>query len=312
MIGALPRLVREKPTRDAVADRLPHPHPEETPDRGLPREGARENEFDGSGERPPAHHKECDAPEHVGDHHERHQQLAGFRDRTHPSQNHDRGQHGHDQPRDPRGHVEGILHESRHGVGLHRVPDPERGHCGQRGEHHPEPALFHAPLQHVHRAAGKTTPGNLHPVFHTEDRLGIFRRNAEDPRQPHPENGPRPARGHCGGDPDDVPCADRRRQCGHERPPVADVTLALGLSLEGEADSPPDVPLDQPETKGEEEMRSDQQDQHRRAPDEAIDVVEKLFEECHWHTSYHNRDRMRPPHSKNLALGRITVLPVFL
>src|SRR5262249_13623272 len=82
-------------------------------------------------------------------------------------------------------------------------------------------------------------------------------------------------------DADDVPRPDGRGERGRERAEVAHVAFALAGALERETDRAPDVALDEAEAYGQVEMRPDQQDEERRAPDPVTERAERRLEAPH-------------------------------
>ena len=155
--------------------------------------------------------------------------MRGARNRGHLADAGDAAQDdgGHRRRREQPGHhiwgSEIRLQDVSEGVRLHRVAGDERGEAEGDGEEHrhPPPALAHAPLDVVHRAAGHRALVLVGLGVHVAVALGQrhlreLRGRAEQRRHPHPEQRPRPAvvdRPRC---PRDVADAHGGRQSGGE------------------------------------------------------------------------------------------------
>src|SRR6058998_1416020 len=114
-----------------------------------------------------------------------------------------------------------------------------------------------------------------------EHGLSVLGRDAEDARQPHPEDGARTARGHRRRDADDVAGADGRGERGGERAEVAHVAFALGRARKGEPDRRAEVALDDAQADGQVEVRADEEDEERPAPHQVAERVEDLLDGLH-------------------------------
>ncbi len=275
------RFVRKEPPRDAVADRFAHARPDEPPDRRLPGKSAVEDEAERMGQAVNVHDEDRRASADVDERHERHEPLAPGRDRSDAAEDDDRGERHDNETGDPRRHGEGLLGHRRDRVRLDHVADAERGDAHEEGEDDTEPALLHAPLEDVHRTARHESFLVDDAVLDREHRLGVLRCDAEDARDPYPEHRARPARRDRRADADDVARSDGRGERRRQGAELADVPRALARAAEGEPDRLDDVPLDEPEPHGEEEVRSEEQNDHRRAPDRVAPRLEEFFDRFH-------------------------------
>lgn len=96
---------------------------------------------------------------------------------------------------------------------------------------------MHAALQSVHRSAKHTSVLGLHAVFDGNKSFSIFRGDAEDTRQPTPQDSSRTAQGDSGRHTNDVSRTDR---CGERRGEGSKLRHVAGGSLvpaHGKSDS---------------------------------------------------------------------------
>jgi hypothetical protein len=139
--------------------------------------------------------------------------------------------------------------DARDRVALRHVADAERGEGSEEGEGNGEPfPVFAEPVRDVvHRAAGPFALRVPLAVPDRENDLAVFRAHAEEGRDPHPEDGSRPAERDGSGDSGYVAGSDRRGEGrghgleGGDRSLVARLLSREGLSdrvLHGPAEMP--------------------------------------------------------------------------
>ena len=128
-------------------------------------------------------------------------------------------------------------------------------------------------LPGVHGAADHLALVVLHAVADRGVDLGVLRRDAEDAGEPHPEDSTGAARDDRGGNADDGASANRASKRSHESAELRDIALGVFVFLHRHLDGCRQLALDEPESDGEENVRSQKQANHYRAPDERIHLV---------------------------------------
>ena len=154
-------------------------------------------------------------------------------------------------------------------VRLHHAADAEGGHGGERGEDHGQPAQASGRARARTSARRPSCPAACVTRYFTASTASAYL--VAMPKTPvsHIQStapGPpaRDRRGHA----DDVAGADGRGERGRQRAELRDVALALPLAREREADGLRQVALDEAQPDGQEEVRAEEQDEQRRAPDQ--------------------------------------------
>ena len=104
--------------------------------------------------------------------------------------------------------VVGLFGHGGDGVSLYGVAYAEGGQCREHCEEHGQPLPAQSAFQGVHRSAEHASAFGLHPILDGQQSFGVLRRDAEDARQPAPQNGARAAEGNGRSHADDVARAD--------------------------------------------------------------------------------------------------------
>src|SRR5699024_9658324 len=106
------------------------------------------------------------------------------------------GEYHKEDPCNPAGYKEAVVHDIGDRIGLDTVADAERCECSEEGEQPRQPfelpsdALFYV----VHRAAGILAVLVFDPVDLGEQGFRVFCGHAEQTDEPHPEEGARAAK----------------------------------------------------------------------------------------------------------------------
>src|SRR5574344_525765 len=91
--------------------------------------------------------------------------------------------------------MERFMHKQRYRVGLNRISDAQRSGSSEQSEQDCKPFPAQSALQCIHWTSQHTTVLCLYTIFHSQQSLCIFRRNAEDASQPAPQYCARSAEG---------------------------------------------------------------------------------------------------------------------
>ena len=122
------------------------------------------------------------------------------------------------------------------------------------------------------------TPLVAHTIVHREQRLGVLGRHPDQPRHPHPEECARPSGRDRGRDAGDIPGADGRGECGHERLEVRDLPDAVRVAALDQTE--PERGSELPELQAAQDDRqvesrsNEQRNQAIGSPDETRDLTQ--------------------------------------
>ena len=209
------RLIGEEAAGDAVAGGHHHRGAHETATGSLRREGRGDDELEGRPQEGGVGTEDIETAGDIEQGHERHEQAADAGDALDAAKDDGAGEQTDDGARQGRVYRVGLVGDGGYGVGLDGVADAEGGQSREDGEEDGRPAPAETALQGVHRSAEHTALRRFHTILDGQQTLGIFRRDAEDTRQPAPQYGTRTAEGDGRGHADDVARADGGGQgCG--------------------------------------------------------------------------------------------------
>ncbi|MCY1412564.1 hypothetical protein D9M71_279750 [compost metagenome] len=230
------------------------------------------------------HHHGAEDVDHA---HQRYQGGGDLADAPDAAEDDQADQHHADHAGQPGRHAEGAGKGLRHAVDLDHVADAEAGETAEQreGAAHPRPLLAQAVLDRVHRPADVFAALVLLAVVHGEHHLAVLGGHADQRGAPHPEDCPGAAEEDRGGDAGDIAGADGGGQTGHQRLERADLAGAVVIFLaslpeqaEG-SDDPGQRHEFQPQH--EEQAGAEDEDQHGRPPDQAIETIHHGIEEFH-------------------------------
>ena len=222
----------------------------------------------------------------VSDGHEWHELLGNARDGFHAAENNERHGDGDHERDSPIGNArEARLDDAGDSRRLHRGARADGGDNGEGGKRygaelgppgHAAIGAFKRALPCVHRAAEHFALVIFHAVFDRREYLAVFGRDAEYAGEPHPEHGARAASDNRGGNADDRSRADGARERRDERAKLAYVAFGVFVFGEGQFDGCRQLALNEPCANGQEDMRAQEQANHRRAPYDSIDLSESI------------------------------------
>ena len=228
-----------------------------------------------------------DAARHVENGHDRNEFLAHTGNRLDAAQNddsHKRHDHDANEPlRNGRAVDERrVVQRVGKRVRLGRSANAERGQRREQREQHSQHAtellVLEAALERVHRAAEHLAGVVLHAVLHPDEHLGVLRGDTQDAGDPHPEDGARSAEQKARAHADDVARSDGGGKSRGQRAELGDVAVGVGGVIlgDGQLDAGADLALDEAGADGHEDVRAKQQQNHDRAPHEAIDGIDDV------------------------------------
>ena len=171
-------------------------------------------------------------------------------------------------------------------VRLRGSADAESGQRREQGEQDSENAtkllVLEAALKRIHRAAEHLAGVVLHAVLHADEDLGVLGGNAQDARNPHPEDGARAAEQKARAHADNVAGADRGSKSRGQRAELSDVAACVGGVVLGDRhlDARAELSLDEAGTDGHEDVREQQQQDHDRTPHEAVNGIDDVEGAC--------------------------------
>ena len=150
-----------------------------------------------------------DAADHIEDRHERYQHLRYSGDRLDAADDHEADDHAQGDRHDPGRDPQVLLKVRSHRVGLNHTSDSETADGSERRENDAQPFHVQAAVQRVHCAADHRTVLTLHAVFHSNQRLRVFRSDTEHAGKPGPQDRSGSSKGDRRTDADDVAGTDR-------------------------------------------------------------------------------------------------------
>ena len=227
-------------------------------------EGVGEDQAEGVGELTGVDAQHHDASDDVDDDHQRDEGGGDLADGLDAAEKDGADEDEHDDTGDHGVDPEGFLQVRGDRVGLGHVADTEGRDDGGEGEEPGEElteGALDAPLEVALRSTGHVALGVRDAVPHTEERLGVLGRHAEQAGDPHPEQGAGATDGDGGGDTDDIADADGGGQGGGQCLVLGDVTFAGVVVAVEEAESQGGEELAElhaPEPDGEDEAGSEQ------------------------------------------------------
>ena len=138
-----------------------------------------------------------------------------------------------------------------------------------------------AALQGIHGAADHGTVLTLDTVFDRNQRFRVFGRNAENTRKPHPQNRTGSAQGDRCADTDDITGTDRGRKRCRQRAELGDIAFRVRILGHRQANRLEDILLNEARTDSHKNMRPEQEDNQRPAPQKAVKSIDNT---CKTHT----------------------------
>ena len=281
--GSEARLVREQPACAPVLEGDHDTASDGSSEGGLCSERAFEDLHQCSAEVLVVDHEDDDAAERIGNRHEGHEFLANVGDGLDAAKDNDGNEDRDYDGEHPLGNDGEIAaDDARHRRGLDGGAGSQSCDYGEQGEQHRAGfcpfggravGAFEGAFPSVHGAADHLALVVFHTVANRGVDLGVLRSDAEHAGEPHPEDGTGSARDDRGGNADDRAGADRAGERGHERAELRDIALGVIVILYRHLDCRRQLALDEPESDGEENVRSQKQANHYRAPDERIHLV---------------------------------------
>ena len=178
------------------------------------------------------------------------------------------------------------LHGVGDGMGLRHVAADGEGEGRQKGIEGGQHGLIESTAQVVHRPARHLSARPQDAEFDSQQGFGELGGHAHQSRDPHPEQGSRPARDDGGGHPGDVSGAHRGRQGGHQRLEVGDVApgSALPAGHQGQVEGGPEPSeLKSTQPNGQKQARAHGQGQHRGTPHQVGQRFQELLQ-VHGHS----------------------------
>ena len=170
------------------------------------------------------------------------------------------------------------LQSSGNGVGLRHVADAERCKGSENGEQNSQPLEMQTLFQIIHRAADVFTALIFFAEMHRKNDLRKFGHHTENGTDPHPKDRARTAESDCRGNTGDVARADRGCQCGHYslKRRYTELVLFVRLRRVQNADrvfkdGTEVAKLHKTGTDCQKNTGADQESQHVRSPDNAVD-----------------------------------------
>ncbi len=238
------------------------------------------------------HHQHHRGSDQVGQAHEGNQRRGHNADAADTAENH-QADHDHgDQAGRPQRHREGGFQRVGHAVDLHHVANAEAGQPAEDGERSakPDPLLAQPVLDGIHRAADVLATVVLLAVVNRQHDLAVLGGHTDQRGAPHPEQRARAAEEDRRGDAGDVAGTYRCGQRRHQRLERADLTggfVALGTTAphQGEAGTNAGQ-RHELEHDHQHQAGAKDQDQHGRAPDEAVNGVDEVVQKFHSSTLF--------------------------
>ena len=179
-----------------------------------------------------------------------------------------------------------VFYQCGDGIRLYGAADAEGGEGGKEGEEDTEPLPSQSLFEGIHRTAKHLSTLGLDAVFHGKKTFGILGGDTEDTGEPAPEYGAWSTQGDGSGHTYDITGTDGRgKGCG-EGSELGDIASGILVLLEGQRYRLENLTLWKVKANRQENVGSQQQDDHRPPPKERTEGCEKFVDCFHVNLSF--------------------------